>query len=254
MRKSSTGILSKPGIKVNFTLIELLVVIAIIAILAAMLLPALNKARDKARDVSCKNNLKQIGFGLVGYANDFEDYLLPYNWKETGKAGLLYPGLIYMYVQGALGAGDDPFRAVDPVMHHKIWWCPSHIAVEEPLVQQYKYLAKISYGYSDAFVTQFFTNVGLQPVKITSIKKASETLAFSEASYGTANTGYTRSSIDYYVIRHGASSPYKYLGPPTTGWCNVAFIDGGVRGTAANVLFAGYNTTKLPWDGDHDGQ
>jgi prepilin-type N-terminal cleavage/methylation domain-containing protein/prepilin-type processing-associated H-X9-DG protein len=92
----------------GFTLIELLVVIAIIAILAAILFPVFAKAREKARQSSCLSNLKQLGLGVLSYAQDYDEkFPLAVAGGPTPPIWL-FPELI------------DPY-----LKNTQIWQCPS---------------------------------------------------------------------------------------------------------------------------------
>ncbi|MEO7718921.1 MAG: DUF1559 domain-containing protein [Capsulimonas sp.] len=100
---------AKPA-RQGFTLIELLVVIAIIAILAAILFPVFGKAREKARQISCASNLKQLGLGLIQYNQDYDETMPCSNdaWGQ-GWAGKIYP---YVKSKGVYGCPDDPTSPV----------------------------------------------------------------------------------------------------------------------------------------------
>jgi prepilin-type N-terminal cleavage/methylation domain-containing protein/prepilin-type processing-associated H-X9-DG protein len=82
----------------GFTLIELLVVIAIIAILAAILFPVFAKAREKARQISCASNEKQIGLGILQYVQDNDE---TYPCGNNGRTGAGWATQIYPYTKSA---------------------------------------------------------------------------------------------------------------------------------------------------------
>ena len=234
--------------KCRFSLIELLIVIAIIAILAAMLLPALNKAREQAKNISCINNLKQLGTAGAMYMNDYDDRITKASFGVSGTAWFykLWPYL------GKHNTATTDILNLAPWPNTSLF-CPANL-----FPNGYPGgIASFSYGQNDYFHA-YPQDYAVQK-KITRIRYPSETcyLIDTAADGYTATRAYTAALLNYQemvrancagLITNATVTGYRQLRHNQGGNVNVLYLSGQAKSVkGGDMPLDGY--TKPFWLG-----
>jgi prepilin-type N-terminal cleavage/methylation domain-containing protein/prepilin-type processing-associated H-X9-DG protein len=149
--------------KSGFTLIELLVVIAIIALLAAILFPVFSRARENARRTSCANNLKQIGLGILQYAQDYDEVMVPAWLEGSCDAGQGWQPTYSTGFNCNSGTNGGNFKWMDLIQPYvkseQIFNCPS----APKSIPAYTYASGNKYGGYAANLGYRSSNDNLNP-------------------------------------------------------------------------------------------